>query len=81
MIHSPAFAGALYDLHLNGSRLALSILGFNSGIEAIQLCIVGLVVPGLILLSQARLYAPFRIGGAILAVIAALIWVIERVTE
>ena len=81
LVHGLAFAGALYDLHLNGSRLVLSILGFNLGIEVMQLVIVGLVMPGLILLSCTRFYTPFRIGGAILAGIAALIWVIERVAE
>jgi hypothetical protein len=80
LVHGLAFASTLYNLQLAGTRLILSILGFNLGIEAIQLFIVALTMPGLILLSRSRFYTPFRIVGAILAGIAALFWVAERVS-
>ena len=60
--------------------MALSILGFNVGIELMQLFVIALVVPWLILLSQTAFYQWVRIGGAGLAAIAALIWIIERVS-
>jgi hypothetical protein len=49
------------------------------GIEAMQLCIVALVVPWLILMSDRPLYGLVRTGLAVLAMAAAVIWIVERV--
>ncbi|TAF82016.1 MAG: HupE/UreJ family protein [Runella slithyformis] len=79
LIHGLAFAETLVDLQLDLKQLLLSILGFNLGIELMQLFIVALIIPWLILLSRTRFYAPFRTVSAILISIAALGWVVERV--
>jgi hypothetical protein len=80
LIHGLAFAGTLANLRLDAGPLVLSILGFNLGIEAMQLLIVTLTIPWLLLLSQTRFYTPFRIGGAVLAGIAAVVWAVERIS-
>ena len=81
LIHGLAFASILSNLHLGGGVMALSILGFNIGIEAMQLLVVAVVVPWLILLSSTALYKVVRITGAGFAGIAALAWMIERYTN
>jgi HupE / UreJ protein len=78
LIHGLAFASILANLNLGGSAMALSILGFNIGIELMQLLVITLIVPWLILLSQTTFYKWLRIGGAVLAAIAALAWIAER---
>jgi hypothetical protein len=79
LIHGLAFAGTLADLQLDAGRLALSILGFNLGIEVMQLFVIGLTVPWLLLLSRSpRAYAGLRLGGAAFAGVAALAWLAER---
>lgn len=78
LIHGLAFATVLSSLKLTPGALALSIVGFNAGIEAMQLFIILLIVPWLILLSQTAWYAAVRISGAVLAAIAALAWIVER---
>ncbi|MFD0750325.1 HupE/UreJ family protein [Mucilaginibacter calamicampi] len=80
LIHGMAFASVLAGLDLNVSTLALSILGFNLGIELMQLFIILIIAPWLILLSRTNFYALFRIPAAVLAGIAALGWIAERVT-
>ncbi|RZK39361.1 MAG: HupE/UreJ family protein, partial [Hymenobacter sp.] len=80
LIHGLAFATILANMKLGPSTLALSILGFNLGIEAMQLFIVLITVPWLILLSTTPLYKWVRIVGALLAGTAALAWVAERST-
>lgn len=80
LVHGLAFASTLAGLHLDASRLALSILGFNLGIELMQLLVVALVVPWLLLLSQTPAYPAVRQGGALLAGAAALAWLAERLT-
>ena len=51
-------------LHLSGAQLVLSLLGFNLGIEAMQLIIVVLVLPPLILLARANRYRTLRLAAA-----------------
>jgi hypothetical protein len=81
LIHGLAFSDTLTPLHLDSMQMGLSILGFNIGIELMQLGIMTLILPSLILLSQTKLYPPFRIGGAIVASIAATAWVFERISN
>ena len=78
LIHGLAFATILSNLKLDAGTLALSIVGFNSGIEAMQLFIIALIVPWLILLSKTPFYKWFRIVFATLAAVAALAWIAER---
>ncbi len=80
LIHGLAFASTLANLQLDTGPMALSILGFNVGIELMQLVVIGLTVPWLMLLSRTPTYRYVRIGGAILAGVAAVAWIIERIT-
>lgn len=80
LIHGLAFATVLADLNLSAGRMALSILGFNVGIEMMQLFVIALIVPWFILIAQTNVYKPVRIGGAFLASIAAVAWIAERVS-
>lgn len=78
LVHGLAFAGTLAELHLTGGPLALSIFGFNLGIELMQLLVIGLTFPWLLLLSRTPAYATVRVAGAVFAAIAALAWGLER---
>ncbi len=78
LIHGLAFASTLANLNLSAGPMALSILGFNLGIELMQLFVVALIVPWLIILSKTPAYKWVRIIGATIAAIAALAWVAER---
>nr|WP_293837552.1 HupE/UreJ family protein [uncultured Arsenicibacter sp.] len=80
LIHGLAFANTMLDLQLDPTRLVLSILGFNLGIECMQLAIIAVTIPWLMLLSRTRYYSVFRLTGASLASIAALAWVAERIS-
>jgi HupE / UreJ protein len=81
LIHGLAFANTLQDLNLDIVKMLLSILGFNIGIELMQLAVIIAVIPWLILLSRTSFYRIFSVGGAILAGIAAIAWIIERLFE
>ncbi|GAB3564003.1 hypothetical protein GCM10027578_08730 [Spirosoma luteolum] len=80
LIHGLAFASTLVNLQLDTADLALSLLGFNLGIELMQLMVIGLTIPWLILLSRTTGYRYLRVGGALLAGLAALAWLTERST-
>ncbi|WP_425144949.1 HupE/UreJ family protein [Deinococcus sp.] len=78
LIHGLAFSYTLAELGLNGWQTALSLLGFNLGIEAMQLVVIAVTMPWLILLAQTRLYPAVRTVGASLAVLASLGWLGDR---
>lgn len=80
LIHGLAFATVLADLKLDAGRMALSILGFNIGIEMMQLFVIALIVPWFILIAQTSVYKTVRIGGAFLSSVAATAWIAERVS-
>ncbi|MGI4742742.1 MAG: HupE/UreJ family protein [Janthinobacterium lividum] len=80
LIHGLAFASTLANLHLDAGRMGLSILGFNLGIELMQLLVIALTIPWLLLLSCTPAYPAVRVGGAVLASLAALAWIAERLT-
>ena len=78
LIHGLAFASVLSEFGFDGKALALSVLSFNLGIEAMQLLVVALTMPWLLLLGRTRLYGPVRVAGASLAAVAAVAWGLER---
>lgn len=78
LIHGLAFAGSIAEFGFSPWHLALSILGFNLGIELMQLVVVLMIVPWLILLSRTRFYSPVRLTGAVFAGISAIAWMGER---
>ena len=79
LVHGLAFSGALRELHLSGAQLVLSLLGFNAGIEAMQLIIVVLVLPPLILLARANRYRTLRLVAATATAVAAAGWLAARI--
>jgi len=60
---------------------AQSILGFNIGIELVQLAVVACILPVLLMVVQGPAYARLRVAGAALAGVAAVAWIVERVTD
>jgi hypothetical protein len=60
--------------------MALSILGFNLGIELMQLFVIAITMPWLILLCLTPAYSRVRFGGAVLAGVAAIGWMASRVS-
>lgn len=80
LVHGLAFADTLANLQLDAGPMALSILGFNLGIELMQLLVIALVVPWLMLLSQTPYYGGLRRAGAVFAAVAATAWVVERLS-
>ena len=80
LIHGSAFASTLYNLQLNTSLKLLSILGFNLGIEIMQLGIILLIVP-ILFLSKFKGYKYVRYAGAICAIIASIAWIFDRISN
>lgn len=80
LIHGLAFAETLSNLELDLPELILSLLGFNLGIEAMQIGVIVLCLPALILISQCAVNGKFRVVFATMVAIVALAWLVERVS-
>ena len=78
LIHGLAFSALIARFQIESSQLALSVLGFNLGIEFIQLALVVPVVPILIFLGRRHLHAWVRIPLAVGGVVASAWWIVER---
>ncbi len=79
LIHGFGFASVLTELGLPKDALALSLLGFNLGVEIGQLAIVAVFLPVAYLMRNTALYRKgVFIGGSILTMLVALVWLMER---
>jgi hypothetical protein len=79
LLHGFGFAGALQDLGLPSGSLALSLFGFNLGVEAGQLAIVLLFLPLAFALRSTWLYRRLMFAGGSFAIAAvAAMWLVER---
>lgn len=80
LVHGLAFATLVQEAQAGMANSALTLLGFNVGIELVQLAIVGAVAPSLLVLSRYGLYAGIRQTLAYLGIAAATAWILHRAT-
>lgn len=78
LIHGLAFATLVGEAGVGDSDRLLAILGFNLGIEAVQLLVAGLAFVPLMLIARTPDYRWVRLPLAVAAGIAAVAWLIER---
>jgi hypothetical protein len=79
LIHGCGFASALKDLGLPTGSLAISLFGFNVGVELGQLAIVAVFLPVAFALRGTWTYRRGVLAGGSMAIAAiASIWLIER---
>jgi hypothetical protein len=79
LIHGFGFAAALKDLGLSPQSLAVSLFGFNLGVELGQLAIVAVFVPLAFLARNTRFYRIGVLGAGSAAVaMVACFWFVER---
>jgi len=79
LIHGFGFASVLMDLGLADTSLALSLFGFNAGVELGQLAVVALIFPMAYMLRETAFYRWVVLrGGSLVAAVLAAIWFYER---
>jgi hypothetical protein len=78
LVHGCAFATTIAGYGLDPWHTVLTVLGFNIGIELMQVAILVATVPWLLSLARTTVYAPLRVIAAAAAAVAALGWIGER---
>ena len=79
LIHGFGFASVLTELGLPTGALAVSLVGFNLGVELGQLAIVAVFLPLAFVLRHTPFYQRgVLVGGSWVALLVALAWFVER---
>lgn len=82
LVHGFGFASALADAGLQGTSIALGLLGFNLGVELGQLGVVAIVLPLCWWLRSTRFYIRAAVPAlSMLLVAAGIVWFVERAFE
>ena len=78
LLHGFGFASVLADLGLPQGALALSLAGFNIGVELGQLAIVAVFLPLAFLARKTWFYKQLMTTGSALIAVVAAVWLVER---
>ena len=78
LVHGLAFATLVREADAGMASSALSLFGFNLGIELVQLVIVCAALPSLLILSRTETYRYLRTGAAGFCAVAAATWIGAR---
>jgi HupE / UreJ protein len=81
LVHGLAFATLISNFALEPTDKAIAILGFNLGIELIQLLVVAAALPLLLLGASRPFYGHVRLAGAVFGIAAALFWLWQRIAQ
>jgi HupE / UreJ protein len=79
LVHGFGFATVLRDLHLARAGLAMSLFGFNAGVEIGQIAIVGAMYPLLQLLARTPYRVAVTRAASSAITVVGLIWFYQRI--
>jgi HupE / UreJ protein len=80
LVHGLGFSGVMTEAGVSPSLLLWALAGFNLGLEAAQLCALGLWLLAYVLLARWSRYEAIVVrGGSIALVLLALVWTGQRV--
>ena len=80
LIHGFGFAGALREISLPSGQIPLALASFNVGVEAGQLAVLALVLPGILWLGRRSWFARSGVRMVSTAIaVAGLVWFVQRV--
>ena len=80
LVHGMAFSASLAGLELDFGAKLMSILGFNLGIEAMQLLIMTCCFP-VLLTSKWVFYKWIKNPTAVVTMIVSVAWIVQRISN
>ncbi|MBY9079032.1 HupE/UreJ family protein [Paenibacillus sp. HN-1] len=78
LIHGMGFADILKEMNLPKSQLAVSLISFNLGIEAVQVALLAVLLPLLVLLHRWRFSRGAVLACSGLALLLGGVWLMQR---
>ena len=81
LFHGFGFAEILMEIGLRGEYVALSLLGFNVGVELGHIVIIILVLPILYFLRKRKIYPKILLYASLILIVVGLYWFITRLFD
>jgi hypothetical protein len=79
LLHGFGFSAALVDLGLRGEELAITLLGYNAGVELGQVVVVALLLAAAFRLRAWPRYRRVVLaGGSVVIALVASVWLVQR---
>jgi len=78
LVHGLGFAGFLSSTDLSVARNIVTLLGFNVGIELVQIAIALAIVPALVTIAATPAYQRLRAALSLFCCVVAAVWVMDR---
>jgi hypothetical protein len=78
LVHGLGFAGFLSSTDLSAARNIVTLLGFNIGIELVQIAIALAIVPALVTIAANRAYQHLCAALSLFCCVVAAVWVADR---
>ncbi len=78
LVHGLGFAGFLSATDLSLARNIVTLLGFNLGIELVQIAIALAIVPALVTIAATPAYQWLRAALSLFCCVVAAVWVADR---
>ncbi|GGD62233.1 membrane protein [Croceicoccus mobilis] len=78
LVHGLAFATLVAEADTNIAHNLPTLVGFNIGIELLQLAVLACVVPPLLWLARRAQFAPMRVAGGAIVALCGCWWLYQR---
>lgn len=78
LVHGLGFAGFVSEADANLTRNLSTLIGFNFGLELVQIGVILIVVPLLLLIAKRGFYRPFRVLAAAILIASSGYWIASR---
>ena len=72
------FADILKEMDIPKKEMAVDLISFNLGIEAVQITIVAVLIPLLVLLHRYKYARQYVLAGSGVALVLGGVWLFER---
>ena len=81
LVHGLGFAGFIREADADLTRNISTLLGFNVGLELVQIAVIVAVVPLLLFIARRGFYSPFRITAAAVLIASSGFWMVTRTVD
>jgi hypothetical protein len=81
LVHGLGFAGFIREADADLTRNISTLLGFNVGLELVQIAVILAVIPLLLFIARRGFYRPFRIAAAAGLIASSGFWMVTRTVD
>ncbi|MEL7690595.1 HupE/UreJ family protein [Citromicrobium bathyomarinum] len=81
LVHGLGFAGFVREADADLTRNVSTLMGFNVGLELVQIVVILAVIPVLLFIARRGFYSPFRITAGTVLIASSGFWMVTRTLD